>query len=183
MFKAQRHVILKPIVPSCPKSNSSAILCLPSLPSSLKEIQSKMNALYCPQHFTGAQGRVTSKLIYGCVSIWMVICKFDDDPIKKGAIMSWTFLSGAQGHIAPKLTDGCGPNSYLSEILWLSSVSWFHISLTMILSKRKALSCPQYFLHYKFIGTIFDAQVHVTETKRSIWSEIEFAQDFTLLRS
>ena len=49
---AQGHVTLKQIVWSGPKSNSSEILCMSSLPSSLKKTQSKMKVLTCPHFFS-----------------------------------------------------------------------------------------------------------------------------------
>ena len=51
----------------------------------------------------------------------LVTCKIDEDPIgHKGAIMSTTIFSGAQGRVAPKLMVGSGQNSNSSEILCMS---------------------------------------------------------------
>ena len=48
MFVAQGQVTQKQFVWSGPKSNSSKILCLSSLPARLKKIQSKRNVLSRP---------------------------------------------------------------------------------------------------------------------------------------
>ena len=51
MFVAQGQASQKQFVRIGPKSNSSKILCLSSLPGRLKKIQSKKKLLSCPQHF------------------------------------------------------------------------------------------------------------------------------------
>ena len=87
----------------------------------------------------------------------LVACKFDEDTIKtKDAIIS---ILGAQWQVTPNLIFGSSWNSNISENLCLS---WSRASLMKIRSKLKALSCPQHFLHYKYIGKVFDAQWHVT---------------------
>ena len=67
--------------------------------------------------------------------------------------------SRAQGRVTPKLIDGCGQNSNSSEVLWLPLLP---VSLMMVQSKMKMLSCLQHFLYCKSMGNIFDAQEQVT---------------------
>ena len=74
----------------------------------------------------------------------LVICKFDDDPIKNtGATVSTTFLSALKAG-----------NYKVNGRIWLEFeliqdfMPWLPVSLIMIRSILKALSCPQHFLHY-----------------------------------
>ena len=48
---AQGQLTPQSLVESCPNSNLSEILWLPSLPANMKKIRSKMKALACSQHF------------------------------------------------------------------------------------------------------------------------------------
>ena len=57
----------------------------------------------------------------------------------------------AQGQLTPQSLVESGPNSNLSEILWLSSLP---ASMEKIRSKIKALACPQHFPHYDPMGAI-----------------------------
>ena len=135
---AQGQVTQKQFVWSGPKSNSSKIVCLSSLPARLKTIQSKDKVLSCPQRFLpnksigkffDAHGWVTPKQIVR--TDWksnsfqdfmhvLVTCKFDEDPTKnKGANVFATFFSGTQGQATPKWLVGYGQNSNLSDILCL----------------------------------------------------------------
>ena len=67
------------------------------------------------------------------------------------------------GQVAPKAgnskVNGQMWTEFESKILHLS---WSSVSLMMIRSKIKSLSCPQHFLHYKYMAEIFDAQGHAT---------------------
>ena len=55
------------------------------------------------------------------------------------------FFQDAQGQLTPQSLVESGPNSNLSEILWLSSLS---VSMKEIRSKKKALACSQHLPHY-----------------------------------
>ena len=55
-------------------------------------------------------------------------------------------------------------------------MSWLPVSLMMIRSKIKLLSCPQYFLHYKYMGKFFDACN--SEANSPLWLQMELLQDF-----
>ena len=145
------------------------------LPASVFTIRSKMRALLCPQHFLhyksmgkifGAQGQVTPKQIvrsgpksnrlrfYAC----LVVCIFEEDPIKTGGAIWFTIFFGTQGQVTPTSVDGCGGNSNSPEILWLY---WLPASVITIRSEMRALLCPQHFLHYKH-GKKLGAQGQVT---------------------
>ena len=56
-----------------------------------------------------------------------------------------------------------GPNSNLSEILWLSSLP---ASMKKIRSKMKALACSQHFPHYNPMGAIC---CHGNQSSNPIW--------------
>ena len=95
----------------------------------------------------------------------LLTCKLAEDPFKtKGAIMSTTFFSGAQGQVTPKSMDRCGRNSNSSEILWLP---WLPASLMTIRSKW---GC--YCVHKIF--SIISLWKNISALK----AEIEFVQDF-----
>ena len=57
----------------------------------------------------------------------------------------------AQGQLTPQSLVESGPNSNLSEILWLSSLP---ASMKKIRSKMKVLACSQHFPHYNPMGAI-----------------------------
>ena len=57
----------------------------------------------------------------------------------------------AQGQLTPQSLVESGPNSNLSEILWLSSLP---ASMKKIRSKVKALERTQHFPHYNPMGAI-----------------------------
>ena len=64
---------------------------------------------------------------------------------------SMGIFQDAQGQLTPQSLVESGPNSNLSEILWLSSLP---VSMMKILSKMKALVCSQHFPHYNHMGAI-----------------------------
>ena len=66
----------------------------------------------------------------------------------------------AQGQLTPQSLVESGPNSNLSEILWLSSLS---VSMKKIRSKIKALACSQ---HYNPMGAI---RCHGHQSSEPIW--------------
>ena len=71
----------------------------------------------------------------------------------------------AQGHLTPQSLVESGPNSNLSEILWLSSSP---ASMKKIRSKMKALACSQHFPHYYRMGAI---RCHAHQSSDPIWSK------------
>ena len=64
---------------------------------------------------------------------------------------SMGIFQDAQGQLTPQSLVESGPNSNLSEILWLSSLP---ASMKKIRSKMKALACSQHFPHYNPMGAI-----------------------------
>ena len=78
---------------------------------------------------------------------------------------SMGIFQDAQGQLTPQSLVESGPNSNLSEILWLSSLP---VSMKKILSKMKALACSQHFPHYKPMGAI---RCHGHQSSDPIWSK------------
>ena len=114
-FNAKGHVTPKRSVQSGPKSNSSEIFCLSSLPSSLK-IQSKMK---CP-HFCPSSRMLNSKvnwrfkLIQDFMPV-LVTCKFDNNPIKnENAKVTTTFHQKPIG----KFFDAEGEVTLKQSLIW-----------------------------------------------------------------
>ena len=71
----------------------------------------------------------------------------------------------AQGQLTPQSLVESGPNSNLSEILWLSSLP---VSMKKIRSKMKALACSHHFPHYNPMGAI---RCHGHQSSYPIWSK------------
>ena len=71
----------------------------------------------------------------------------------------------AQGQLTPQSLVESGPNSNLSEILWLSSLP---ARMKKIRSKMKALACSQHFPHYNPMGAI---RYHGHQSSDPIWSK------------
>ena len=71
----------------------------------------------------------------------------------------------AQGQLTPLSLVESGPNSNLSEILWLSLLP---ASMKKIRSKMKALACSQHFPHYNPMGAI---RCHGHQSSDPIWSK------------
>ena len=69
----------------------------------------------------------------------------------------------AQGQLTPQSLVESGPNSNLSEILWLS---FLPASMKKIGSKMKALACSQHFAHYNPMGAI---RCHGHQSSDPIW--------------
>ena len=69
----------------------------------------------------------------------------------------------AQGQLTPQSLVKSGPNSNLSEILWLSPLP---ASMKKIRSKMKALACSQHFAHYNPMGAI---RCHGHQSSDPIW--------------
>ena len=64
---------------------------------------------------------------------------------------SMGIFQDAQGQLTPQSLVESGPNSNVSEILWLSLLP---VSIKKILSKMKALACSQRFPNYNNMGAI-----------------------------
>ena len=158
-----------------------------SLPASMKKIRSKIEALECSQHYTlffsDAQGQITlesvvvsgrnwnsSKLL--CMSLLPAIMKMIHTKMKElecsqdfSHYKSMGIFQDAQGQLTPQSLVESGPNSNLSEILWLSSLP---ASMKKIRSKMKALACSQHFSHYNPMGAIC---CHGHQSSDQIWSK------------
>ena len=78
---------------------------------------------------------------------------------------SMGIFQDAQGQITPQSLVESGPNSNLSEILWLSLLA---VSMKKIRSKIKALACSQHFFHYNPMGAI---RCHGHQSSDPIWSK------------
>ena len=76
---------------------------------------------------------------------------------------SMGIFQDAQGQLTPQSLVESGPNSNLSEILWLSSLS---ASMKKIRSKIKALEWSQAFSHYNPMGAI---RCHGNQSSNPIW--------------
>ena len=78
---------------------------------------------------------------------------------------SMGIFQDAQGQLTSQSLVESGPNSTLSEILWLSSLP---VSMKKIRSKMKALACSQHFSHYNPMGAI---RCHGRQSSDPIWSK------------
>ena len=78
---------------------------------------------------------------------------------------SMGIFQDAQGQLTTQSLLEYGPNSNLSEILWLSSLP---VSMKKIRSKMKALACSQHFPHYNSMGAI---RCHGHQSSDPIWSK------------
>ena len=78
---------------------------------------------------------------------------------------SMGIFQDAQGQLTPQSLVESGPNSNLSEILWLCSLP---ISIKKLRSKMKALACSQHFPHYNPMGAI---RCHGHQSSDLIWSK------------
>ena len=144
-----------------------------SLPANMKKIRSKIEALGCSQHYTlifsDDQGQITldSVVVSGrnwnssklsCMSSLPAKMKMIHTKMKElecsqdfSHYKSMGIFQDAQGQLTPQSLVESGPNSNLSEILWLSSLP---ASMKKIRSKMKALACSQHFPHYNPMGAI-----------------------------
>ena len=78
---------------------------------------------------------------------------------------SMGIFQDAQGQLTSQSLVESGPNSTLSEILWLSSLP---VSMKKIRSKMKALACSQHFSQYNPMGAI---RCHGRQSSDPIWSK------------
>ena len=93
----------------------------------------------------------------------LVICKYEDDPIKnEGARVDTTLYSNfsdTQGQITLVLVSVSGRDLNSSKLSCMSSIP---ARMRMIDSKMKELECSQHFSHYKSMGIFPDAQGQLT---------------------
>ena len=76
---------------------------------------------------------------------------------------SMGIFQDAQGQLTLQSLVESGPNSKLSEILWLSSLP---VSMKKIQSKMQALACSQHIPHYNPMG---DIRCHGNQSSNPIW--------------
>ena len=101
----------------------------------------------------------------------LVTCKNQDDQIHVECSQDFShyksmeIFQDAQGQLTPQSLGESGPNSNLSEILWLSSLP---VSMKKIQSKIRALACSQHFPHYNAMGAI---RCHGHQSSDLIWSK------------
>ena len=74
-------------------------------------------------------------------------------------------FQNAQGQLIPQSLVESGPNSNLSEILWLSLLP---ASMKKIRSKIKVLEWTQHFPHYNPMGAI---RCHGNQSSDPTWSK------------
>ena len=133
--------------------------------------------------FSDAQGQITlesvvvsgrnlnsSKLL--CMSLLPARMRMIESKVKElecsqdfSHYKSMGIFPDAQGQLTPRSLVESGPNSNLSEILWLSLLP---ASMKKIRSKMKALACSQHFPHYNPMGAI---RCHGHQSSDPIWSK------------
>ena len=90
--------------------------------------------------------------------IVLVICKYEEDPIKNEGTRVFTTLyidfCDAQGQITLESVVVSGRNLNSSKLTLLSSLP---ARMRIIESKMKELECSQDLSHYKFMGIFPDA--------------------------
>ena len=120
-------------------------------------------------NFSDAKGQITLELVVvsgrnlnssklSCMSSLPVRIRMIDSKMKElvcsqdfSHYKSMGIFPGAQGQLTPQSLVESGPNSNLSEILWLS---WLPASMKKIRLKMKGLACSQHFPHYNPMGAI-----------------------------
>ena len=184
---AQGQLTPQSLVQSDQISNSSEMLWMSSLPASIKNIRSKIEALECSQHYTSffsdAQGQITLELVMvsgrnlktsklSCMFLLPARMRMINSKMKElessqdfSNYKSMGIFQETQGQLTLQSLIKSGPNSNLSEILWLSSLP---VSMKKIRSKMKALACSQHFPHYKPMGAI---RCHWNQSSSPIWSK------------
>ena len=134
-------------------------------------------------NFLDAQGRITleSVVVSGrnlnsfklsCMSSLLARMRLIESKMKElecsqdfSHYKSMGIFQDAQGQLTPQSLVQSGPNSNLSEILWLSSLP---ASMKKIRSKIEALACSQHFPHYNPMGAI---HCHGHQSSDPIWSK------------
>ena len=133
--------------------------------------------------FSDAQGQITldSVVVSGrnwnsselsCMSLLTLRMKLIHTKMKE---LEWSqdfshykslgIFQDAQGQLTPQSLVESGPNSNLSEILWLSSLP---ASMKKDRSKMKALACSQHFPNFNPMGAI---RCHGHQSSDPIWSK------------
>ena len=151
-------------------SNSSEVLCMSSLPASIKRVGSKATEKRWRHHFPhyksmgafcchGHQSFDPICLKTLCSlspPLVMLHIKFDQDwsaGLRDIQVRTCKIFV-IQGQVTPKWVVWSGPKSNSSELLCLS---WFPATLMMIRSKMETA-----FSHYKSMGLLLDAQGQLT---------------------
>ena len=134
-------------------------------------------------NFSDTQGQITLELMVvsgrnlnssklSCMSSLPARMKGIESKMKKlecsqdfSHYKSMGIFPDAQGQLTPQSLVQSGPNSNLSEILWLSSLP---ASIKKIRSKMKELACSQHFPHYNPMGAI---RCHGHQSSDPIWSK------------
>ena len=134
-------------------------------------------------NFSDAQGQITLELVVvsginlnssklSCMSSLPARMRMIESKMKElecsqdfSHYKSMGIFPDAQGQLTPQSMVESGPNSNLSEILWLSSLP---VSMKKIRSKMKALACSRYFPHYNHMGAI---RCHGHQSSDPIWSK------------
>ena len=182
---AQGQLTPQSLVRSGRISNLSEMLWISSFPSRIKEDPIKnrgarvFTILYV--NFSDAQGQITLELLvvsdrnlnsskFSCMSSLPARMKMIHTKMKElersqdfSHYKSMGIFSDAQGQLTPQSLVKSGPNSNLSEILWLSSLP---ASMKKIGLKMKALACSQHFPHYNPMGAI---RCHGHQSSDPIW--------------
>ena len=179
------------VVRSGRNSNSSEILCMSSLPASVKRIRSKatkkrwrhhfphyksMGAFWChgPQSFNPVCLKTLCSLSPPPV---MLHIKFDQDwptglrdiQVQKCKIFV------IQGQVTPKWVVWSGPKSKSSELLCLS---WLPATLMMIWSKMNELAWRQHFPIISLWGIFRRSRAANSLVSNPIWPQFELVWDF-----
>ena len=134
-------------------------------------------------NFSDAHGQITLELVVvsgrnlnsskiSCMSSLPARIRMMDSKMKElmcsqdfSHYKSMGIFPEAQGQLTPQSLVESGPNSNLSEIVWLSSLP---VSMWKIRSKMKALACSQHFPHYNPMGAI---RYHGHQGSDPIWSK------------
>ena len=109
----------------------------------------------------------------------LVICKYEEDPIKNKCARVDTTLysnfSDAQGQITLVLVSVSGRNLNSSKLSCMSSLP---ARMRMIDSKMKELECSQDFSHYKYMG-IFSRRSRAANSAvlGPIWPNFDLVRD------
>ena len=197
IFDPQGQVTPKWIVWSGWNSNSSETLWLPLLPTSMRNIQSKMKSLSIGQHFhhykymganfrhSRARNPEVNSLIwpkFELIREFMAVlatCKFDEDPIKTESTIDRTRSNmgffGSQVQVTPKWKVWSGQNSHSSENLWLS---WLPAGSYLQVWRTS----DQNWIHYRYdkvkYGLFQHSRASNSDVNSLMWLEVELIRDF-----
>ena len=163
------------MVQSGRNSNLSEILCMSSLPASIKRIGSKATEKRWRHHFPHYKS-MGAFCCHGHQSFDPIclktLCSLSTPPVMLHIKFDKDWPSGLrdiqvrkckifviQGQVTPKWVVWSGPKSNLCQLLCLS---WLPATLMMIRSKMNKLAWRQHFSYYKSMGIFLDAQGQLT---------------------